>query len=79
MVQLTGGAVLPQWTAAHGGTVLRDLLAVTMNESASTQGFTFSSFCLFQIHMCDSLHQIDYGVIIHVLQAILRLFYGKNM
>ena len=38
-----------------------------------------STFCLFQMHMSDSLHQIDHGVIIHVLQAILRLFYGKNM
>ena len=34
---------------------------------------------LFQMHMRDSLHQIDYGVIIHILQAILCLFYGKNM
>ena len=41
-------ATVPQWTAAHGGTVLRDLLAVTMNKSASTQGFTFSSFCFFR-------------------------------
>ena len=61
------------------GSTRRDLLAVTMNESASTQGFTFSSFYLFQMHMRDSLHQIDHGFIIHVLQAILRLFYGKNM
>ena len=38
-----------------------------------------STFCLFQMHMRDSLHQIDHGVIIHVLRAILRLFYGKNM
>ena len=38
-----------------------------------------STFCLFQMHMRDSLHQIDHGVIIHVLRAILRLFYGNNM
>jgi len=38
-----------------------------------------SSFCLFQMHMRDSLHQIDHGVIIHVLRGILRLFYGNNM
>ena len=31
------------------------------------------------MHMRDSLHQIDHGVIIHVLQGMLRLFYGNNM
>ena len=38
-----------------------------------------STFCLFQMHMRDSLHQIDHGVIIHVMRGILRLFYGKNV
>ena len=38
-----------------------------------------TTFCLFQMHMRDSLHQIDHGVIIHVLRGILRLFYGNNM
>ena len=38
-----------------------------------------STFCLFQMYMRDSLHQIDHGVIIHVLRGILRLFYGNNM
>jgi len=38
-----------------------------------------STFCLFQMHMRDSLHQIDHGVIIHVLRGILRLFYGNNV
>ena len=38
-----------------------------------------SSFCLFQMHMRDSLHQIDHGVIIYVLRGVLRLFYGNNM
>jgi len=37
-----------------------------------------SSFCLFQMYMRDSLHQIDHGVVIHVLRGILRLFYGNN-
>ena len=37
-----------------------------------------SDFCLFQMHMRDSLHQIYHGVIIHVLRGILRLFYGNN-
>ena len=36
-----------------------------------------SHFCLFQMYMRDSLHQIDHGVIIHVLRGILRLFYGN--
>ena len=38
-----------------------------------------SSFCIFQMHMRDSLHQIDHGIIIHVLRGILRLFLGNNM
>ena len=37
------------------------------------------NFCLFQMHMRDSLQKIDHGVIIHVLRGILRLFYGHNM
>ena len=37
-----------------------------------------SNFCLFQMYMRDSLHQIDHGVIIHVLRGILRFFYGNN-
>ena len=35
-----------------------------------------STFCLLQMYMRDSLHQIDHGVTIHVLRAILRLFWG---
>lgn len=38
-----------------------------------------SNFCLFQMYMRDSLHQIDHGVIIHVLRGILRLFFGNNV
>jgi hypothetical protein len=38
-----------------------------------------SSFCIFQMHMRDSLHQVDHGIIIHVLRGILRLFLGDNM
>ena len=37
-----------------------------------------SNFCLFQMYMRDSLHQIDHGVIIHDLRGKLRLFYGNN-
>ena len=37
-----------------------------------------SNFCLFQMYMRDSLHQIDHGIVIHVLRGILRLFYGNN-
>jgi hypothetical protein len=37
-----------------------------------------SNFCLFQMYMRDSLHQIDHGVIIHALRGILRLFYGND-
>ena len=36
-----------------------------------------SSFCIFQVYMRDSLHQIDHGIIIHVLRGILRLFLGN--
>jgi len=35
-----------------------------------------STFCLSQMYMRDSLHQIDHGVFIHILRAILRLFLG---
>ena len=38
-----------------------------------------SSFCIFQMYMRDSLHQIDHGIIIHVLRGILRLFLGNNV
>ena len=34
------------------------------------------NFCVHQMYMRDSLHQVDHGVIIHVLRGILRLFYG---
>ncbi len=37
-----------------------------------------SSFCVFQMYTRDSLHQIDHGIIIHVLQRILRLFLGNK-
>ena len=37
-----------------------------------------SSFCIFQMHMRDSLHQVDHGIIIHVLRGILRLFLGDH-
>ena len=69
------------------GRTQRDLLVVTIKGSTSAQDITCSSmrfgwagahFCLFQMYMRDSLHQIDYGVIIHVLRGILRLFYGNN-
>ena len=36
-----------------------------------------SSFCIYQMYMRDSLHQIDHGITIHVLRGILRLFYGE--
>ena len=36
-----------------------------------------STFCVFQMYMRDSLHQVDHGIIIHVLRGILRLFFGK--
>lgn len=41
--------------------------------------WNISTFCLFMMYMRDSLHQIDHGVIIHVMRGILRLFYGNNM
>ena len=37
------------------------------------------NFCLFQMSMRDSLHQIDHGVVIHVLRGILRSCYGNNV
>jgi len=36
-----------------------------------------SSFCLHMMYMRDSLHQVDHGIIIHILRAILRLFFGE--
>ena len=36
-----------------------------------------SHFCLFQMYMRDSLHQVDHGIVIHVLRGILRLFFGN--
>jgi hypothetical protein len=36
-----------------------------------------SSFCICQMYMRDSLHQVDHGVIIHILRGILRLFFGE--
>jgi hypothetical protein len=36
-----------------------------------------TNFCIFQMYMRDSLHQIDHGILIHVLRGILRLFFGK--
>jgi hypothetical protein len=37
-----------------------------------------STFCIYQMYMRDSLHQVDHGIIVHVLRGILRLFFGKN-
>ena len=37
-----------------------------------------SMFCMCQMYMRDSLHQIDHGVFIHILRAILRIFLGKS-
>ncbi len=34
-----------------------------------------STFCIFQMYMRDSLHQVDNGIIIHDLRGILRLFF----
>jgi len=36
-----------------------------------------STFCIYQMYMRDSLHQVDHGIIIHILRAILRLFQGE--
>jgi hypothetical protein len=36
-----------------------------------------STFCILQMYMCDSLHQIDHGIILHVRRGILRLFLGE--
>ncbi len=38
-----------------------------------------STLCIFQMYMRDSLHQIDHGIIIHILQRIIRLFVGKSI
>ena len=35
-----------------------------------------STFCLYQIYMRDSLHQVGHGIIIHVMRAILCLFFS---
>ena len=37
-----------------------------------------STFCLCQMYMRDSLHQVDHGIIIHVMRAILRVFMVGN-
>jgi hypothetical protein len=36
-----------------------------------------STFCIYQMYMRDSLHQVDHGIIVHILRAILRLFQGE--
>jgi hypothetical protein len=36
------------------------------------------TFCIFQMYMRDSLHQVDHGIVIHVLRGILRLFFSKG-
>ena len=35
-----------------------------------------STFCIYQMYMRDSLHQVDHGIILHILRGILRLFQG---
>jgi len=78
----TGGAVLPHGRQHTEGPAARDYERERTRSGFHLFFSTFwmiSTFCLFQMHMRDSLHQIDHGVIIHVLRAILRLFYGKNM
>jgi hypothetical protein len=37
-----------------------------------------SSFCIFQMYMRDSLHQVDHGIFLHVCRGILRLFLGET-
>ena len=37
-----------------------------------------STFCIFQMYMRDSLHQVDHGILIHVCRGILRLFLGEQ-
>ncbi len=37
-----------------------------------------STFCIFQMYMRDSLHQIDHGVFLHVCRGILRLYLGEE-
>ena len=34
-----------------------------------------STFCLCQMYMRDSLHQVDHGIIIHVMRATMSLFW----
>jgi hypothetical protein len=36
-----------------------------------------STFCIFQMYMRDSLHQVDHGILLHVCRGILRLFLGE--
>jgi hypothetical protein len=36
-----------------------------------------STFCIHQMYMRDSLHQVDHGIIIHIMRGILRLFQGE--
>jgi hypothetical protein len=36
-----------------------------------------STFCIFEMYMRD-LHQVDHGVISHVLRGIIRLFFCKS-
>ncbi len=36
-----------------------------------------STFCIYQMYMRDSLHQVDHGIIVHIMRAILRLFQGE--
>ena len=38
-----------------------------------------STFCIFQMYMRDSLHQVDHGIILHVCRGILRLYLGKKV
>ena len=47
-------------------------------DGAQSQGIVSNdaTSCVFQMYMRDSLHQVDHGIIIHVLRAILRLFHG---
>jgi hypothetical protein len=37
-----------------------------------------STFCIFQMYMRDSLHQIDHGVFLHACRGILRLYLGES-
>jgi hypothetical protein len=37
-----------------------------------------STFCIFQMYMRDSLHQVDHGIFLHVCRGILRLYLGES-